>query len=430
MIQAMTRINDELSKAVVDDESTDSNGRRRFLRFAGTGAIGAALSSQALGQGATGVRLGPIQASTEAPDSTPLPDDNDKRVGFAIVGLGHLSLNQILPAFGRSKSAKPVALVSGNRSKALEVAREYGIDPSAIYDYSDFEKLEGNKQVHVVYIVLPNSMHAEFTVRAAKIKKHVLCEKPMATSVADCERMITACRDAQRLLMIAYRSQYEPLDRTALKMARSGGLGKLRQFVASNVQNQGDPSQWRLKKAMAGGGALVDVGIYCLNAARFLSGEEPSSVLASMVQPKDDPRFTEVEESISFLLNFPSGLTAVCTSGYGSHSSKYFRLQGSDAWVGMDPAFAYGGLRLMEGTLKADRETTTEIHFDAADQFALEMDHFAYCVKNDVVPHTPGEEGLQDQKIVEAIYSSAASGRLVALAPTSVPRGPEINGSI
>ena len=426
----MTRENDESPKPAADDDSTEAMGRRRFLRFAGTGALGAALSSQAMGQGAAGVSLGPIQAPTEAPDKTPVPDHEDQRVGFAIVGLGHLSLNQILPAFGKSKFAKPVALVSGNRAKALEVAREYGIASSAIYDYSDFEKLQSNKQVQVVYIVLPNSMHAEFTVRAAKIKKHVLCEKPMATSVADCERMIAACRDAQRLLMIAYRSQYEPLDRTALKMARSGDLGKLRQFVASNVQNQGDPSQWRLKKAMAGGGALVDVGIYCLNAARFLSGEEPSSVLATMVQPKDDPRFTEVEESISFLLNFPSGLTAVCTSGYGSHSSKYFRLQGSDAWVGMDPAFEYGGLRLMEGTLKAGRETTTEIHFDAADQFALEMDHFAHCVKNNVVPHTPGEEGLQDQKIVEAIYASAASGRRVTLAPALVPRGPEITEMI
>ena len=421
----MIRKIDDTPLSTHGNEDSEMSARRRFLRLAGTGAVGAALSSQALGQGASGVSLGPIQAATEAPDTTPVPEDEDRRVGFAIVGLGHLALNQILPAFGKSKSAKAVALVSGDRAKALKVAREYGIDSSAIYDYHDFEKLEKNARVQVVYIVLPNSLHAEFTIRAATVGKHVLCEKPMATSVADCERMIEACRDARRYLMIAYRSQYEPLDRATLKMARSGSLGQLRQFVASNAQNQGDPSQWRLKKSMAGGGAMVDVGIYCLNAARFLSGEEPSYVLATLVQPKDDPRFSEVEESISFILNFPSGLTATCTAGYGSHSAKYFRLQGSQAWAAMDPAFAYGGLRLIEGRLVDGRETTTEIHFDAADQFAMEIDHFARCVEKNIVPHTPGEEGLQDQKIVEAIYASAATGQRVQIASAKNTRGPE-----
>lgn len=273
--------------------------------------------------------------------------------------------------------------------------------------------------------MLPNSMHAEFTVRAARIGKHVLCEKPMATSIPDCERMIVACREARRHLMIAYRSQYEPLDRAVIQMVRQGTLGTLRQFVASNVQNQGDPTQWRLKKSMAGGGALVDVGIYCLNAARFLSGEEPNRVVATVNQPKGDPRFAEVEESASFLLTFPSGFTAICTSGYGSHSCKYFRLQGSEAWAGLDPAFEYGGLRLQKSQLIDGHEMTSEIHFDAADQFALELDHFAQCVRDNIVPHTPGEEGLQDQRIVEAIYQSARTGRAVEIPPSHAAlRGP------
>lgn len=378
-----------------------------------------------MGQTLGGVKLNAIQASTESPDLTPVQAAPDSRVGYAIVGLGHLSLNQILPAFARSKLARPVALVSGDRAKALAVAREYGIQSDAVYSYADLEKLKDNADVQAVYIVLPNSMHAEYTVRAARIGKHVLCEKPMATSVADCERMIAACRDAKRHLMIAYRSQYEPLDRAVATMVAKGELGTLRQFVASNVQNQGDPSQWRLKKSMAGGGALVDVGIYCLNAARFLSGEEPNRVMATINQPANDPRFVEVEESASFLLDFPSGYTAICTSGYGSHSSKYFRMQGSNAWAGLNPAFAYGGLRLQKGRLVDGHDTTTEIQFDAADQFALELDHFAQCVRDDIVPHTPGEEGLQDQRIVEAIYASARTGKAVDIAPpVGVLRGP------
>ncbi len=140
-------------------------------------------------------------------------------------------------------------------------------------DYASFDRLADLPAVQVVYIVLPNSMHAEYTVRAARAGKHVLCEKPMANSVAECRQMIDACRAAERKLMIAYRSQYEPMDRMIATMARAGRFGALREFTAMNGQNQGDPAQWRLKRALAGGGSLPDVGLYCVNAARFMSGE-------------------------------------------------------------------------------------------------------------------------------------------------------------
>lgn len=401
--------------------------RRGFLRLAGGGlamATGAAIATSATQL--AGVRLQPMQANTEAPDPTPVPEQDDRRVGFAIVGLGHLALNQILPAFGTSKLGRPVAFVSGNRAKAKGVALEYDIPGDSIYGYDEFEKIATNEKIKAVYIVLPNAMHAEFTVRAARSGKHVLCEKPMATNVGDCRKMIAACQAAKRHLMIAYRSQYEPMDRSIFKMIANQELGILRQFVASNVQNQGDPQQWRLKKAMSGGGALVDVGIYCLNAARFLSGEEPTEVLATIVQPEDDPRFTEVEESCNFILRFPSGLIANCVGGYGSHSSKYFRMQGSDAWAEMNPAFGYSGLKTAHGRLIDSRDTTMTPHFSPADQFALELDHFSQCVTDDVMPHTPGEEGLQDQIIVEAIYASAREGRSVSIpAPGVSTRGPE-----
>ncbi|SAL74915.1 Gfo/Idh/MocA family protein [Caballeronia telluris] len=419
-----------------DDIAPPPNTRRSFLQR-GSAGIAAALAAGSAGNvwatGAPGadtnqVRLPLIQdPDTEQKEQTPdanLPPDD--RVGYAVVGLGRLSLNQILPALSHCKYSRPAALVSGDRAKALKVARQYGIADTDVLDYQRFERLADNPRIQVVYIVLPNGMHKEYTLRAAKIGKHVLCEKPMATSVADCQAMIDACRRAGRKLMIAYRSQYEPMDRMIAKMVRENKLGPLREFVAGNSQNVGDPTQWRLNKALAGGGALPDIGLYCLNAARFLSGEEPLDVIASVHKPDGDPRFVEVEESVQFILRFPSGLTATCMSSYASHESRFFRLQGSQGWVEMDPAFGYNGLRMRHGMLVDGKSATTELQIDPQDQFAREIDHMSVCVKNDITPHTPGEEGLQDQRIMEAIYESARTGRVVKIARLAAStRGPD-----
>jgi predicted dehydrogenase len=247
----------------------------------------------------------------------------------------------------------------------------------------------------------------------------------MAPSVAECERMIAACKQANVKLMIGYRSQYEPIDRAIMTMAKEGKLGKLREFVASNSQRQGDPNQWRQKKALAGGGALPDIGLYCLNAARFLSGEEPDEVFATTWAPPGDPRFTEVEASVRFTLKFPSGFGATCVSSYDSHDSRFFRLQGTEAWAGMEPAFAYEGLKMMSARLVDGHDTIMQPSFPIKDQFATELDHMAQCVRNNISPHTPGEEGLHDQRIMEAIYLSAREGRTVKLPPPPGPtRGP------
>ena len=248
----------------------------------------------------------------------------------------------------------------------------------------------------------------------------------MATSVADCERMIAACNGANVKLMIAYRQQYEPMNREIVKMVRSGALGKVKSFVASNSQNQGDPTQWRLKRAQAGGGCLPDVGIYCLNAARFLTGEEPSEVFGTVYQPTDDPRFTEVEETCTFTMKFPGGFIASCSSGYGVHKTQFLRLEGEKAWVEMNPAFGYSGLKLRYETVVGERNVVSEPSIEAADQFAAEMDHMSLCIQQNLAPHTPGEEGLHDQRIVDAIYESARTGRAVKVAPPARPtRGPE-----
>ena len=405
--------------------------RRDFL-MAATGLVAAATAPAMAQQGVQqqggkpnaqdAVSLSKISAATEQAEKVPGPfEARDQRVGFAIVGLGRLALGQILPAMGKSKYCKPVALVSGDREKAKKIAAQYGVKEASIYDYNSFDQLAQNAEVQVIYIVLPNSLHAEYVVRGAKAGKHILCEKPMATSVADCERMIAACKTANVKLMIAYRSQYEPYDKLLVKMIREGKLGKLKQFISSNSQNQGDPTQWRLKKALAGGGCMPDVGVYCLNAARFLSNEEPYEVQASILQPKDDPRFAEVEASCQVIAKFPSGFTAVFNSAYNAHKSQFLRVEGEMMHAELNPAFAYHGIKLKYSVLMDGTEMAHEPQLEEKDQFAAEMDHFALCVQQDRKPHTPGEEGLQDQRITDAIYESARTGRTVKLSPPAAP---------
>lgn len=410
---------------------TPDQTRRGFLLKSAAATLAATGLAQAQKLNAADeVQLSQIgNQATEQPENTPGPmEADDQRTGFAIVGLGRLSLDQILPAMGKSKYCKPVALVSGDRDKALKIAAQYGIKPAAVYDYSTYDQLAQNPQVKVIYLVLPNSMHAEYTVRGAKAGKHILCEKPMATSVKECQQMIAACTSAGVKLMIAYRSQYEPYDRAMVKMIRAGKFGKLKQYLATNSQNQGDPTQWRLKKALAGGGCMPDVGVYCLNAVRFLSGEEPTEIFATTYQPKEDPRFAEVEASCQVIAKFPSGLTAIFNSAYDAHKSQFLRVEGTDAWAELSPAFAYHGIKMKFSYYNKDEkmEMGHEPALEEKDQFALEMDHFALCVQKGIAPHTPGEEGLQDQRITDAIYESARTGKVVKVPLPSAPtRGPE-----
>ena len=425
-------------------ETTQALSRRSFLRdisFAAATTVGvipasaepqAAKSIEAkIPPLSSQVQLAPLHAESEAPSIIPGPFlSAENRVGFAIVGLGALALEEILPAFAQSKYSKPVALVSGDREKALKIGAQYGIGETHITDYAHYERLGQLPAVEAIYIVLPNSMHREFVERGARIGKHVLCEKPMATSVADCEAMITACKAANVKLMIAYRQQYDVLNRELLKMLRGNTFGKPHVMLATNSQNQGTPDQWRQKRSMAGGGSLPDVGLYCLNAARFLSGEEPIAVTATLDQPKGDPRFTDVEAVSTFTLKFPSGLIAMCNAAYNVHRSTMMRWECDEAFAEMSPAFGYRGSKLkystLTGTGKHRKDTLFELMLPEKNQFSLEMDHFATCIRNQETPHTPGEEGLADQRIIDAIYRAAASGDSVSLTPSSQTRGPEL----
>lgn len=348
-------------------------------------------------------------------DEPPQPLPEAERVGFAIVGMGRLSLEEIIPAFAQCRMSKLVALVSGTPDKAQAVAAQHGIADNAIYSYDDFDRIRDNPAIQAVYIVLPNSMHKDFTLRAAKAGKHVLCEKPMSTSSADASAMVEACEAAAVKLMVAYRCQYEEVNREAIRLYRSGDLGKPRLIEAVNLQAQGDPDQWRHKLVMAGGGALPDIGLYCLNGARAYTGEEPVEVYARLVQPKDDPRFAEVEETVVFTLTFPSGTVATCSTSYDAHQVKDMAARLEKGWLQIPNAFAYKGQQLKISRTEEGKQVVSQPQLQPKNQFALEIDHFAQCIKQDLKPHTPGEEGLQDHVVMEAIYESARTNKPVAL---------------
>jgi len=240
--------------------------------------------------------------------------------------------------------------------------------------------------------------------------------------------MIEACQAANVKLMIAYRCQYEPYNREAIRLVRSGELGSARIIEATNTQVMGPADQWRFRKALAGGGAMPDIGIYCLNAARYLTGEEPTEIFARIYNPPNDPRYAEVEESVSFLLQFPSGVIANCAASYGAHENKDLRVHLERGTIDLKRAFSYEGQELQVAQRSGQAESLDTRRLGQKNQFALEIDHMAQCVQENRPPRTPGEEGLQDHLLTETIYRSAQEGAPIRLAPVAgrdVTRGPE-----
>jgi predicted dehydrogenase len=340
-----------------------------------------------------------------------VPDSPDKKLGWAVVGLGNLAIHEILPAFAKCEKSRVTVLVSGHPDKANRLAQQYGVNPKNIYNYQNYDSIKDNPEVDIIYIVLPNGMHAEYTIRGFQAGKHVLTEKPMANTPDDCQKMIDAGRKAGRKLMVAYRCRYEPYNKEAIRIARSGELGPTQVILANNGWRVTDPDQWRLKKDLAGGGSMMDIGIYALQAARYLSGEEPTEVNALIYTAPNDPRFKEVEENINFQLRFPSGILANCTSSYGYDAQSHYRVIGTKGWLEMEPASIYRGLRMRvhhDGV-------TEEKSLPVLDHFALEMDHMSECVTQNREPLTPGEEGLRDLNIMMAVYLAAKTGKTVKL---------------
>jgi predicted dehydrogenase len=384
--------------------------RRSFLKQAASTVALGAIAGDAF-SGVARAETSMPKAENDSPDSTLT---GRRKIGYCIVGLGRISMNQFMPGVKISKDSKIVALVSGHRDKAERIADQYDVPHKAIYNYQNYDSIRDNQAIDAVYIALPNGMHAEYTIRAAKAGKHVLCEKPMANSVKECEEMIAACKQADRKLMIAYRCQYEPTNLKAIELLRQGYAGKLQIMSSSNGFNI-RPGEWRLNKKMAGGGPLVDVGIYSIQAMRYLSGEEPIAVEAYSSVIDHDGRFTEVEENVVWTFRFPSGILAHCATSYGTNFvGGWARAVGAEGMLELNPAFAYQGLKLSG---RAQGKQPIDVAFDnpSPRQFATEADYFSNCILQNKTPKTDGEEGLRDERIVTAIYKSCAEGKPVQL---------------
>lgn len=337
-----------------------------------------------------------------------LAQENDERkLGVALVGLGSLSTNQIAPALQKTKHCRLAGIVTGTPAKAEAWKSKYNLPDKNIYNYETMVRMSDNPDIDIVYVVTPNGLHGAHTIKAAEAGKHVLCEKPMEVSVKKGEEMIEACRKAKVQLAIGYRCQFEPHHLECMRLARAKVFGNLKIIEAGFGFRIGDPNQWRLKHDLAGGGALMDVGIYALQTTRYLMGEEPSVILA--MESKTDPvKFKEVDETITWQMKFPSGGVAYCSTSYNVNGINRYTAYADRGWFGLDPAYSYRGLQ-------GRRSDNQPLRFDPTDQFAAEMDDFALCVLNNQPTKVPGEEGLSDLKLLAAIYESIKKGREVKL---------------
>jgi glucose-fructose oxidoreductase len=331
-----------------------------------------------------------------------------KRIRYAVVGLGHIAQVAVLPGFAHARrNSELVAIVSGDRTKRRELAKRYRLDHAFTYDEFD----ECLTKVDAVYIALPNSMHADYTIRAARAGVHVLCEKPMAVTARECQQMISACRRARVKLMVAYRLHFESLNIAAMDLAHSGQLGTLK-FFASSFSMTVRRGDIRTKREY-GGGTLYDIGVYCINAARNLFRAEPTMVSAISVN-SGLATLGEIDETTAATLQFGNEQVATFVTSFNASDVAAYRIVGTKGQLHADPAYEYA--EGLEYTLTIDGKTTGK-KTGKHDQFGPELLYFSDCILNDREPEPSGEEGLQDVRIVEALYESARRGR-----PMRIPR--------
>ena len=328
----------------------------------------------------------------------------EKKLGIALVGLGYYSSQLLAPALQETERCYLAGIVTGTSSKAETWSEQYQIPQKNIYNYDSFDRIADNPDIDIVYVVLPNVMHAEYTIRAAQAGKHVICEKPMALSVQECEAMIEACQKANRKLSIGYRMQFEPTTREIMRIGQNKIFGQVMMIVAGAGYRESRADHWKVKKPM-GGGAMMDMGVYSLQAARYVTGEEPISVTAQTFTSRADI-FIDVDETTTFQLEFPGGALANLHTSFAMNMN-YLMVTTERGWFRLDPFSSYRGVK-GEGI-------DGPIEFPEINQQAAQMDEVAYCINNNLPMRVPGEEGLNDMKVVEAIYQSLETGRKIRL---------------
>jgi predicted dehydrogenase len=365
------------------------NTRRDFLQKAG-------ISSLALGL--------PLTAAF----SSNFLEDNDKILRVAIMGLGSYA-SRVAEAMKDCKKAKLVGLISGTPSKVETWKQKYGIPDKNCYNYENFDQIKSNPDIDAVYVITPNSLHKPYGIRVAKAGKHVICEKPMALNASEGREMVSACKAAGVHLLVGYRMHFEAKTLEVVRLQRAGEFGETLFFQGLSGFIIGDPTQWRLNRELAGGGSMMDIGVYSINGARYMLGEEPIWVTAQEV--KTDPiKFKQgVDETITFQMGFPSGAVASCLSTYSMNNLDKFFLNGTKGFAEMQPSTGYGPIqaRTNKGTIEAEHITHQ----------TTQMDEMAAIILDGKKPFIPvdGEEGLKDLVIIDAIYEAARTGARISL---------------
>ncbi|GJM31209.1 MAG: glucose-fructose oxidoreductase [Saprospiraceae bacterium] len=329
-----------------------------------------------------------------------------RKLGIALLGLGSYATNQLAPALEHTQHCRLAGIVTGTPSKIGAWQKNYAIPDKNVYNYDNFDSIKNNRDIDIVYVVTPNALHMPFVVRAAEAGKHVICEKPMEISSDRCKTMITACEKAGKKLQIGYRLQYDPYHQQLMRLGQKQEFGKVK-LVNTGFSFYGvNNDNWRFTDAkLSGGGPLMDIGIYSLQGVRYSLGEEPISITAQRYKTIMD-KLPDMEETICWQMEFPSGAVANCTSSYVAREN-YIRVSSEKGVFGLEPAFSYDGLEgyINQGVMPP------QTHI----QQAAQMDAFALNIKENTPVIASGEEGLRDMVIIEAIYEAARSGKKIIL---------------
>lgn len=329
----------------------------------------------------------------------------DKKLNFALCGLGRYA-EYLAVGLQETKFCKLTGIITGTPEKAVKWKKQYNIPEKNIYNYQNFDEIINNKEIDLVYIVLPNALHKEYVIRAAKAGKHVIVEKPMAVSVKDCEEMIAVCKKANVQLAVGYRLHYEPYNMELKRLGQDKVFGQVRLVEASLGYNTGDSIDWHVKKALSGGGPLMNLGVYCVQAARYILGEEPISVTAQYGPVTNKAKYSEVEESITFQMNFMSGAVSTHSTTNNCGIDRVYASAEKGSFE-LSPAISYGPF--------VGKSSNGVMNFPQINQQATQCDEISKVIlSGQFLPeHIKGEEGLKDLKVLEAIYKAADTGNKV-----------------
>ncbi|UOE50662.1 Gfo/Idh/MocA family oxidoreductase [Mucilaginibacter sp. SMC90] len=369
------------------------NSRRDFL--------------QKLGLSALALQLAPYSGWAEGINKAEKPYDGPI-LRVAIMGLGGYG-TRVADAMQSCTKAKLVGVISGTPSKVKNWQSKYGIPEKNCYNYENFDNIKNNPDIDAVYVITPNGLHRDFVIRVAKAGKHAICEKPMAVNAKEGQEMVDACKKANVKLLVGYRMHFEPKTLEVIRMRQNGEFGKIRFFQGQCGFTIGDPTQWRLNKQLAGGGSMMDIGIYAINGSRYMTGEEPVWVTAQETKT-DTVKFKEgVDETIQFQFGFPSGAVASCLSTYNMNNLDRFFLDGEKGFAEMQPSTGYGPIK--------GRTHLGELNQPVTTHQTVQMDEMSEIIFNNKKPVVPinGEEAVKDLKIIDAIYLAVKTGKKVEI---------------